>query len=483
VSEIINIENVSYSYPGKKDRALENINLSVEQGEILAVMGENGAGKTTLCKLFNGIIPGLAAGRFFGNVTVDGENTRETQTPRLALKVGLVLDDPDAQLFTSTVREEAAFGPENLLLPSTEIEERISFALNATGLTGLQERPVAALSGGEKQRLAIACALAMAGKILVLDEPMSRLDPQGAEEVISVLRSIREKYQLTIIMATHDSKTATALAGRVCVMKDGRIAACDKTEKIFSNTALLEENGIQAPRGADIEKVFTAGSKPFSTEAVKITDFCYSYDETGVSIENINLTAADNDFLAIVGKNGCGKTTLLKCVTGLLRPASGDIFIRGKNTKELSVSDISKEIGFVMQNPDSQLFTDSVFKEVSFALKNIRLPKAEIQKRAEDALCTVGLTEPGAFPHALSRADRTKVVIASVLAMGSKILIFDEVDIGQDYKGCIHIMDIARELHSRGYTIIFVTHNMSLVCEYARRVIVMNRNGILQYEK
>jgi len=483
VPEIINLENVSYSYPGKKDRALENINLSIEQGEILVLMGENGAGKTTLCKLFNGIIPGLSSGRFLGNVTVDGENTRETQTPRLALKVGMVLDDPDAQLFTSTVREEAAFGPENLLLPPQEIEERISFALNATGLCGLQERSVAALSGGEKQRLAIACALAMARKILVLDEPLSRLDPQGAEEVISVLRSIREKYQLTVIMATHDSKTAAAIADRICVMKDGRIAACDKAEKIFANTALLEENGIQAPCEADIEKVFTAGSKPVSTEAVKITDFCYSYDETDVHIENINLTIANNDFLAIVGKNGCGKTTLLKCVTGLLRPASGDIFIRGKNTKELSVSDISKEIGFVMQNPDSQLFTDSVFKEVSFALKNTRLPKAEIKKRVENALSAVGLTEPDAFPYALSGADRTKVVIASVLAMGSKILIFDEVDIGQDYKGCIHLMDIARELHSRGCTIIFVTHNMSLVCEYARKVIVMNRNGILQYEK
>jgi len=483
VPGIINFENVYYSYQGEKKWALDNINLTIERGEILAVMGENGAGKTTLCKLFNGIIPCLATGRFLGNVTVDGENTRESQVSRLALKTGMVLDDPDAQLFTSCVRDETAFGPENLLLPPHEIEERVSFALAATGLCGFEERSPATLSGGEKQRLAIACALAMGGKILVLDEPLSRLDPQGAEEVISVLRDIREKYQITVIMATHDSKTAAVIADRVCVMKDGRIAACDKTEKFFSNTALLEENGIQAPNDSDIENVFTSGSKPVLTEAVKIIDFCYFYEKTGVSIENISLTVADNDFLAIVGKNGCGKTTLLKCITGLLRPASGDIFIRGKNIKENSVSDISKEIGFVMQNPDSQLFTDSVFNEVSFALKNARFSKAEIQKRVNEALVTVGLTEPDAFPHSLSRSDRTKVVIASVLAMGGRILIFDEVDIGQDYKGCIHIMNIAKELHSRGCTIIFVTHNMSLVCEYARRVIVMNRNGILQYEK
>ena len=483
MSGIINLENVYYSYSGEKKWALDNINLTIERGEILSVMGENGAGKTTLCKLFNGIIPCLAAGRFLGNVTVDGENTRESQVARLALKTGMVLDDPDAQLFTSCVRDEAAFGPENLLLPPAEIKERVSFALAATGLCGFEERSPATLSGGEKQRLAIASALAMGGKILVLDEPLSRLDPQGAAEIISVLRNIREKYQITIIMATHDGKSAAAIAGRVCVLKNGRIVTCDKAENIFSNPGLLEENGIQAPCGADIENVFTLKNAAPGAQAIEITNFCFSYGKTGAFIENINLTVADNDFLAIIGKNGCGKTTLLKSITGLLRPASGDIFIRGKNSKELSVSDISEEVGFVMQNPDSQLFTDSVYNEVSFALKNAGLSKAEIQKRTEDALVTVGLTEPDAFPHALSRADRTKVVIASVLAMGCKILIFDEVDIGQDRRGCIHIMNIARELHSRGYTIIFVTHNMSLVCEYARRLIVMNRNGIDQYEK
>jgi len=368
-------------------------------------------------------------------------------------------------------------------LPPEEIKERVAFALAATGLRGFEERSPTTLSGGEKQRLAIASALAMGGKILVLDEPLSRLDPQGAAEIISVLQSIRTQYRITVIMATHDSKSAAAIADRVCILKNGRIAACDTSKNIFANPALLEENGIQVPCGADIEKVFTAAGKPVCSEAVKITDFCFTYGKAGVSIKNINLTVADNDFLAIIGKNGCGKTTLLKSITGLLRPSSGDIFIRGKNTKELSVSCISKEIGFVMQNPDAQLFTDSVYNEVSFALKNARLPKAEIQKRTEEAISTVGLTDPDAFPYALSGADRTKVVIASVLAMGCKILIFDEVDVGQDRRGCVHIMNIAKVLHSRGYTIIFVTHNMSLVCEYAHKLIVMDRDGIVQYEK
>jgi energy-coupling factor transport system ATP-binding protein len=171
---------------------------------------------------------------------------------------------------------------------------------------------------------------------------------------------------------------------------------------------------------------------------------------------------------------------LLKNITGLLHPSSGDIFIRGKNTKELKISEISKEIGFVMQNPDTQLFTDSVYKEVTFALKNKRLSKAEIKQRTEDALNTIGLEDWDAFPHALNKADRTKTVIACVLAMGCRIILFDEVDIGNDYRGCLKIMNIARDLHSKGFTIIFVTHNMFLANEYAHRLIKMERNGIIE---
>jgi energy-coupling factor transport system ATP-binding protein len=183
--------------------------------------------------------------------------------------------------------------------------------------------------------------------------------------------------------------------------------------------------------------------------------------------------------MALIGRNGCGKTTLLKNIAGLLRPSSGDIYLRGKNVKTLSVSDISKEVGFVLQNPDNQLFCSSIYEEAAFALKNTGLSKIEIQKRVEDALKITGLENSAAFPFALNRADRTKTVIACVLAMGCKMLILDETDIGQDYRGSVKIMNLAKELHSKGTTIIFVTHNMSLVCEFAHRLIMMERNGIV----
>jgi len=481
--DIVKFENVSFFYYNKKKPALCGIDLSVMEGEFLAVMGENGSGKTTLLRLINGIIPHCTAGRLSGTVTVDGTRTDESSVPQLALKVGMVLDDPDAQIFTSSVLNEAAFGPENILLPPQEVSERARWALSAVGLAGFENRRPSTLSGGEKQRLAIAASLAMKGKILVLDEPLCRLDPQGENEVMSVLHDIRRRYGITVVMAAHESNRIAGFADRVCVLKNGGIAAADSAVNIFANNALLEENGIQPPLDADIFSIFSAkesrpGEKENEHPAVSIKNLCYSYGQGGAAIENINLSVADNEFLAIIGRNGCGKTTLLKNITGLLRPLSGDIFIRGKNIKDISVCDISKEAGFVMQNPESQLFTDSVYSEVSFALKNAKLPKEEIKKRVNEALDTVGLEDADAYPPALPRADRTKTVIACVIAMGCRIVIFDEADSGTDYRGSRHIMDIARDLNKKGFTIIFVTHNISLAAQYARRLVVMEKNGI-----
>jgi len=482
VPDIVNFENAAYSYTGEKN-ALEGINLSVKEGEFLAVMGENGAGKTTFCKLINGIIPHLYGGRLSGTVTVDGLRTDKSSVPALALKAGIVLDDPDTQLFTSSVFHEAAFGPENLLLPPEEIERRANWALNAAGLAGFEHRLPSSLSGGEKQRLVIAASLAMKGKILVLDEPLCRLDPEGAAQVMSVLKDLKEKHGITVIMAEHQSGMIKDAADRVCILKNGRIAACDTAGKIFSCHSLLDENGIQPPAEMEISAFFSEKDEKISgreagTAAIQITDFSYSYGPNSL-IENINLTISDNEFTAIIGRNGCGKTTLLKSIAGLLRPNKGDIYIRGKNAKGLSVWAVSKEIGFVMQNPDRQLFTGSVFDEVSFALKNADLSKTEIHKRVQDALRITGLEDPSAFPHALSAADRTKTVIACILAMDCKIIIFDEIDVGLDYRECLKIMNLAKELHSKGYTVIFVTHNKSLVCDYAHRLIKMGKNGIL----
>ncbi|MCL2210937.1 MAG: energy-coupling factor ABC transporter ATP-binding protein [Treponema sp.] len=488
---IVDFNDVSFIYPRSRKKALDGVTISIEKGEFLAVMGEAGSGKSAFCKLINGVIPLLSGGRLSGTVISDGIRADKSTVPQMAIKVGLVMDDPDAQLFTSSAREEAAFGPENLLLPPEEIEKRIEYALNAVGLKGFDDRNPASLSGGEKQRLVIAAALAMKCGILVLDEPLCRLDPKGAVDVMNVLKDIQKNSRITVIMSSHNSGLMAKYADRVCILKNGKIAALDSAEIIFSNAELLESNGIQSPEIVNeffltesAENAESGGEKSIEPNsllascAIKISNLNFKYP-TGTGISNLNLSINEGDFAALIGDNGCGKTTLLKCITGLLKPHEGEIFIKNKNANILSVSDISKDVGYVMQNPDNQLFTDSVFKEIAFALKNMRLSKPEIKQRAQEALDIVGLQDADAFPHALSRADRTKTVIACVLAMGCKILVLDEIDVGNDYKGNLKIMDVLNSLNARGFTIIFVTHNMFLAHKYARRLIKLDRNGIV----
>ncbi|MCL2277597.1 MAG: energy-coupling factor ABC transporter ATP-binding protein [Treponema sp.] len=484
--EIICFSNVCYKYPQSDKYALNNISLSVEKGEFLAVMGKNGSGKSTFCAIINGIIPHLYGGSLEGSVIVDGIRVIESSVPELSRIAGIVLDDPDAQLFTSSVYNEAAFGPENLLLPETEVKQRVKEALRAAGLTGFEDRKPSTLSGGEKQRLSIAAVLAMKSKILVLDDPFCRLDPDGVQEVMSVLNNLKIQHGITIIAACGESEIMIKYADRVLILNNGGIAALDKAKGVLADTELLESNGVQP---VAINKYYSAPFSAFTPrdknkkEAVKICNFGYSYPNGG-GINNINLTIYDNDFAAIIGKNGCGKTTLLKSVTGLSRPYSGEIFIRGRNIKKLSIAEISKDIGFVMQNPDTQLFTDSVYNEAAYALKNTRLPASEIKKRVEEALLKTSLEcYANEYPHSLSRADRVKTVIACVLSMSARanpgIIFFDEADAGNDYPGNTRIMNIARDLHLAGCTIIFVTHNMFLANHYARRVIKMEKNGII----
>ena len=233
MAPIITLKNVSYAYPRSKTAALNNLSLEIEEGEFLAVMGENGAGKTTFCRLLNGLIPHSEGGTLSGTVLVDGMDTVRAAPSSLAALVGMVLDDPEIQLFTGSVRAEAAFGPENLLVSPAEVAERVTWALKTTGLWECRDAAPSALSGGQRQRLALAAALAQAGKILVLDEPVTRLDPAGAAAFFSALGALRERTRLTVIMATHNSEEAARFAGRICVLKDGAAAACDAPCEIF----------------------------------------------------------------------------------------------------------------------------------------------------------------------------------------------------------------------------------------------------------
>jgi len=452
---IITLENVSWAYARAGEWALKNINLTIEEGEFVALMGDNGAGKTSLCRLISGLIPHSLPGKLLGTVTVDGMVTASATVAQIAQKVGTVFEDPRTQLFTARADDEVAFALENALVPPDAIRERVAWALDAAGLGAYAGRAPATLSGGQQQRLAIAAALAMAEKILVLDEPTSQLDPDGAREVLTLIRGLRDRKQLTVVMATNAPAEAAEFADRVIFLGESH-------------------QGAEAPRKNKKTTEVHGGGKG-GREEIRVEHLCYQYDSGGMILNDVNFAVEENDFVVIRGRNGCGKTTLLKNISGLLRPARGKILLRGRDMAAMSVAEIAKEIGFIMQDPDRQLFTSTVYDEVAFALKG----RDAMRDQVEAALSLVGLQDQREhFPLALNRADRVKTVFAAILAMGPRIIMLDEPFAGQDMKGCRLIADILADLHQKGYTILVVTHNTAVIAEYARRLVTME-NGVL----
>jgi len=527
----VRLENVSWKYARAQRPALCGASLEIAGGEFLAVMGETGAGKTTLCRLMNGLIPHSLPGRLSGRVTVDGTDTGLSTVARLSEKTGMAFDDPETQFFTARVFDEAAFGPENMLLPPAEVRERTRAALAAAGLLGHSGRAPAALSGGQKQRLAVAAALAMANRVLVLDEPCSRLDPAGAAEVLSFVRRLRSDGKPAVVMATGSPEDAAEFADRVCVLKNGRILALDAPGRIFADRALLREAGIGAPgvcsfafRMAGLgkplagfpltaeeaaESLAALGEGPDAEEAAAIAlselcpravlppdpgakaairieglGFAYPTDPERPVLDGAELEIARGGFVAILGENGSGKTTLLKNITGLLRPSRGRVFVGGKDAAGMGVAEIAGEVGYVMQDSDNQLFEQTVYDEAAFALRlpGQKLDGPEIRRRVEEALETLGIAElRGEFPPALCKADRVKTVFAAVLAMGAKTLVLDEPLAGQDMRGSSAIMETLAALHSGGRTIVLVTHDLRVAAGYAQRIVVM-KNGRVQID-
>ncbi len=254
------IRDVSYRYPDAEDYALEGLNLTIHKGEFVAVLGEHLAGKSTFCQLLNGIIPNFKGGELEGSVLVCGLDTQDVSVAELARKVGIVLQDPEAQLFTTKVINEVAFGPENLGLEREEILRRVRWALKVVGLEGMEDRPPPSLSGGQKQRLAIAAALAMRPEVLVLDEATSQLDPVGTEEVFSVVRRLNREYEVTIIMSTHKSEEVARFADRILVIHQGRLIAQGTPQEIFRDTELLRRAAIRPPQVSELANYLEAHS-------------------------------------------------------------------------------------------------------------------------------------------------------------------------------------------------------------------------------
>jgi energy-coupling factor transport system ATP-binding protein len=510
MSSAISIENLTFTYQGNERPALQNIQGEIEEGTFVAVMGHGGAGKSTLCCSLNALVPKFFRGRYQGRVLVRGQEVARHRVSEMSRLVGLVLQDFEAQLFSTNVELEMAFGPENHCLPRQEIERRIQRYLSFVRLEKLRNREPASLSGGQKQRLAIGSVLALEPRILVMDEPTTDLDPLGREEVLSVAKSIREEGRMLLIV-DHEPETAVT-ADQVWLMRDGEIVSQGSPSEILVDDTRMESCGIKAlpmvelfhsmswpgnPLTVDaaIELIqrhhFTqrhelkaktvSSDRPKGSPILMAEELRYSYPTYPVeALQGINLFIQEGEFIAILGQNGSGKTTLAKHFNGLLNPTSGRMWVHNKPTTEYSHRELARRVGYVFQNPDHQIFARTVAEEVGFGLKMQGETLKTIEKRVAEALDVVGLQGYGQkVPFALTKGERQCVAVASVLAAQPRVIILDEPTTGLDYRHQRNMMEMLKRLNRYGHTIIIITHSMWVATQYANRTIVMKDGRIL----
>jgi energy-coupling factor transporter ATP-binding protein EcfA2 len=509
MSIAISIEDLSFTYRGSKRPALQNIKGKIEDGSFVVIMGHEGAGKSTLCYSLNSLVPRFFHGEYQGRVLIKGREVARHKVAEMSRLVGLVLQDFEAQLFSTNVELEMAFGPENHCLPHSEIERRIERYLTFVGLEKLRHREPASLSGGQKQRLAIGSVLALEPQILVMDEPTTDLDPQGREEVLSVAEGIRGEERM-LLMVDHEPETAVH-ADQVWLMKEGRVVMEGQPSKVLRDLHTLESCGIRPLPIVELFHSMAWPGTPLTVDAaialieeynliqrrelklqlkpsdwgkgtpiLKAEGLKYIYPTHHVeALRGIDLSIYEGEFIAILGQNGSGKTTLAKHFNGLLKPSSGRILVQGKSTTEYTHRELAQRVGYVFQNPDHQIFARTVGEEVSFGLKVLGENLKTIQNRITDALEVVELQGYAQeVPFTLTKGERQRVALASVLAVQPPVIILDEPTTGLDYRHQRNTMEMLKRLNQHGHTVIIITHSMWVAAEYADRTIVL-KDGLL----
>jgi len=476
------IENLTFRYRDRPDPAITGISFSAHPGEILLIAGASGCGKTTLIRCINGLIPRSYKGELSGQIAVFGEQTAGWPLSKISEHIGTVLQDPERQILGTRVLNEVAFGLENLGLPRPEILQRAEQALATLSITPLRDRETFNLSGGEKQKVALAGVLAMRPGILLLDEPLASLDPASAVETLDMVRRLADEG-MTVLMIEHRVEDVLRIRpDRALFLSAGEIrylgplagldAAVDYREvKLPAEVVIRRAKRDPAPQPLAILPGVAAGPDPEAI--VRFEGVGFAYEPGAQVLQDISLDIRRGDVIAVLGPNGAGKTTFVKHAIGLLKPGSGRVLVAGRDTTEASVAEIASTLGYVFQSPSHMLFAPTVYEELAFGPKNLKHPPDQIEKEVKEALTIVNLAENEKDPPlAMSFGQQKRVSIAAILAMRSRILVMDEPTAGQDYRNYMNFMDSI--LQMPGFeAILFITHDVDLAVIFANRVLLM----------
>lgn len=494
---LIRFDNVSYSYPLADRPALSHLSLDIAAGEFLLVVGESGAGKSTFLRALNGLVPHFYGGCFSGNVSVAGLNTKYVEPRDLSAHVGFVFQDPEAQFVVDRVEDELVFAMENFGLPEATMRLRVEEVLDQLGIAHLRRRSIATLSGGEKQRVAIAGVLTLHPQILVLDEPTSQLDPLAAEEVLTALERLNTDLGLTIILAEHRLERVVQYADRVLYLpSNGQPAALGPTRAVLREVPLAPpiielgrrldwqplplsiKEGRAFARTLAVSPAKAAPSPPTApttAPAIQVENLRSSYGDR-VVLRDVTLSIHPGEFVALIGRNGSGKTTLLKHLVGLKKvgPGQGRVLVNGADVSGKDTQEICLHVGYVPQNPNALLFAETVYEELLITLRNHGLDETRAPLAPQHLLETFGLAEhAAAYPRDLSAGQRERVALAAVLVTRPPIIILDEPTRGLDAHQKESLMRLLRHWRDEGVTILIVTHDVELVAQHADRTVLL----------
>jgi energy-coupling factor transport system ATP-binding protein len=521
----IEFKDFSFRYLNTDEPVLRHINLTIEEGQIVGILGPAGAGKSTFVQTLNALVPKVNIGYQDGDLIVRGMNTRDHEVSEMAQSVSLVLQNPDVQIFSLTVKDDVAFGPANLGLPREEIWQRVNTAMQETQMTEFADRNPNDLSGGEQQSLALAGAMAMRPRTLALDEPVAMLDPVGKEQVFDLVKRVSrgDRHMTTII--TESGADVEAIADsvdRVIGLQNGEIVLDGTPDEVLQSSK-LEEMGVGRPqvtelflelhaRGLDFpripitleqaaglirERLVAMGCRAvqlppgfaapgngaaFGGPVIQVKNLEHTYPPDVRALRGVSFEVREREMVGIIGQNGSGKTTLARHLVGLLKPTNrqAELRVLGKDLKKLHLEQIIQMINYVFQNPDDQLFAETVHDEIAFSGQMLGWKKDKIEDAVKEALAAFDLQEhENDYIMGLAENLKTYLAITCVLPLHPRILLIDEPTTGLDTRGEVLMMKNLRRLRDRGETIVIITHNMKTVAGHCDRAIVMRQGEII----
>ena len=510
---MITFKDFTFQYHSQSEPTLKQLNVTINEGEKILVVGPSGSGKSTFAHCINGLIPNQYEGTIEGEVLVDGKNIAGSSLFDLSFSTGTVLQDTDGQFIGLTVAEDIAFVLENDTVPQAVMQEQVARWAEVVDIDGHLDKRPQDLSGGQKQRVSMAGVLINEAPVLLFDEPLANLDPSAGKEAIALIDRLHRESKTTIVIIEHRLEDVLDQpVDRVIVFNEGEIVA-DMTPDALLRSSVLAENGIREPlyvtamkyadvdldkvnnlanlsnlNGSEIKaKMATWEAEHFDLAAsvqgeplLELSDLTYRYrKQDPLVIDHLSATIHKGERISIVGKNGAGKSTLFKAICGFISP-DGQMLWNGQDITKESIKERADKIGYVMQNPNQMISKKMIFDEVALGLVLRGVSETAIKERVEHALKVCGLYPFRNWPiAALSYGQKKRVTIAAILVLEPEMIILDEPTAGQDFRNYTEMMSFVEELNKLGKTVVMITHDMHLMLEYTDRALVIGKGQVL----